>query len=65
MEDSMFVFRVIFNALTSFFSNGVWVVLFFFLLNKTYENKTFRTASSIITVVVLVFYLFYCIRNSM
>ncbi|PHC10131.1 hypothetical protein [Bacillus toyonensis] len=65
MEDSMFVFRVIFNALTSFFTNGVWVVLFFFLLNKMYENKTFRTASSIITVVVLVFYLFYYIRNSM
>ncbi|WP_306202595.1 hypothetical protein [Bacillus multifaciens] len=65
MEDSMFAFRVIFNALTSFFSNGVWVVLFFFLLNKTYENKTFRTTSNIITVVVLIFYLFYCIRNSM
>ncbi|MGG0278035.1 hypothetical protein [Bacillus rhizoplanae] len=65
MEDSMFAFRVVFNALTSFFSNGVWVVLFFFLLNKTYENKTFRTTSSIITVVVLAFYLFYCIRNSM
>ncbi|MFA2566062.1 hypothetical protein [Bacillus wiedmannii] len=65
MEDSMFVFRVIFNALTLFFSNGVWVVLFFFLLNKTYENKTFRTASNIITVVILAFYLFYCIRNSM
>ncbi|WP_071726364.1 hypothetical protein [Bacillus tropicus] len=65
MEDSMFAFRVVFNALTSFFFNGVWVVLFFFLLNKTYENKTFRIASSIITAVVLVFYLFYCIRNSM
>ncbi|MGE8057987.1 hypothetical protein ACQKOD_29855 [Bacillus mycoides] len=65
MEDSMFAFRVVFNALRSFFSNGVWVVLFFFLLNKTYENKTFRTISNIITVVVLAFYLFYCIRDSM
>ncbi|WP_080468747.1 hypothetical protein [Bacillus cereus] len=65
MEDFMFVFRVIFNTLTSFFSNGVWVVLFFFLLNKTYENKNFRTTSNIITLVVLVFYFFYCILNSM
>ncbi|WP_308021703.1 hypothetical protein [Bacillus cereus] len=54
-------FDAIFNILYTFFSKGIWIVLFFFFLNKLYENQRLMATSRVITPVLLGFYLLYII----
>ncbi|MFJ1104032.1 hypothetical protein ACJTM1_26970 [Bacillus sp. GX] len=55
------VFDAIFSILHDFFSKGIWVVLFFFFLNKLYESQRLAATSRIITAVLLGLYLLYII----
>ncbi|RFT61921.1 hypothetical protein D0U04_29615 [Bacillus clarus] len=55
------VFDAIFSILHDFFSKGIWIVLFFFFLNKLYENQRLATTSRIITIILLGLYLLYII----
>ncbi|MFI8705472.1 hypothetical protein ACIGHG_00040 [Bacillus sp. NPDC077411] len=52
---------VTFNMLYTFFSKGIWIVLFFFFLNRLYENQKLMVASRIITPILLGLYLLYII----
>ncbi|MGR3779162.1 hypothetical protein ACT1UG_26620 [Bacillus paramycoides] len=61
MNFLMQVFDVIFNILYTFFSKGIWIVLFFFFLNKLYENQRLAATSRVITAVLLGLYLLYLI----
>ncbi|SFK16245.1 MULTISPECIES: hypothetical protein [unclassified Bacillus (in: firmicutes)] len=61
MNFLMLAFDVIFDTLYKFFSNGIWIVLFFFFLNKLYENERLAAASRVIIPVLLGFYLLYII----
>ncbi|WP_017149798.1 MULTISPECIES: hypothetical protein [Bacillus] len=54
-------FDAIFNILYAFFSKGIWIVLFFFFLNKLYENQRLVAISRVITPVLLGLYLLYII----
>ncbi|AHA06449.1 MULTISPECIES: hypothetical protein [Bacillus] len=54
-------FDVTFNMLYTFFSKGIWIVLFFFFLNKLYENQKLMATSRVITAVLLGLYLLYII----
>ncbi|PEU20719.1 hypothetical protein COL20_09335 [Bacillus sp. AFS075034] len=59
--NSIKVFDAIFSILYDFFSKGIWIVLFFFFLNKLYENQKLATTSRMITTVLLGLYLLYII----
>ncbi|WP_420792390.1 hypothetical protein [Bacillus cereus] len=61
MNFLMQVFDAIFNILYTFFSKGIWIVLFFFFLNKLYENQRLAATSRVITAVLLGIYLLYII----
>ncbi|QWI25674.1 hypothetical protein EXW34_31380 (plasmid) [Bacillus mycoides] len=61
MNFLMQVFDAIFNILYTFFSKGIWIVLFFFFLNKLYENQRLAATSRVITAVLLELYLLYLI----
>ncbi|MDR4329297.1 hypothetical protein COF46_29610 [Bacillus pseudomycoides] len=54
-------FDAIFNILYTFFSKGIWIVLFFFFLNKLYESQRLAATSHVITAVLLGLYLLYII----
>ncbi|PDY44088.1 hypothetical protein COE90_11935 [Bacillus pseudomycoides] len=55
------VFDTIFSTLYSFFSKGIWIVLFFFFLNKLYESQRLAATSRVITAVLLGLYFLYII----
>ncbi|MBD5799237.1 hypothetical protein BHU24_24225 [Bacillus pseudomycoides] len=55
------VFDTILNILYTFFSKGIWIVLFFFFLNKLYENQRLAATSRVITTILLGLYLLYLI----
>ncbi|PWN12153.1 hypothetical protein CU072_27735 [Bacillus thuringiensis] len=61
MNFLMQIFDAIFNILYDFFSKGIWIVLFFFFLNKLYENQRLEATSRVITAVLLGLYLLYII----
>jgi hypothetical protein len=52
-SDFIFYLRMIRNIFITFFKDGVWVVGFFFILLKTFDNKTLRQGSIIIIAAVL------------
>lgn len=61
MNFLMQIFDAIFNILYDFFSKGIWIVLFFFFLNKLYENQRLEATSRVLTAVLLGLYLLYII----
>lgn len=44
--DSIFYFNMLRNIISTFFQNGIWVVGFFYLFLKIYENAKLKTISS-------------------
>ncbi|MCA0984396.1 hypothetical protein LCL89_10095 [Halobacillus yeomjeoni] len=44
---------MLWNIIVTFFQHGVWVVGFFYLLNKMYENKMVSRISNVILVISL------------
>ncbi|MEH6939552.1 hypothetical protein V7056_17145 [Bacillus sp. JJ664] len=61
MGDYHFTINMIRNIIVTFFQNGIWVVGFFYLLNKTVSSKTLLKASKIIMIIVFVCLLLYSI----
>ncbi|MFS1512665.1 hypothetical protein VQL36_09535 [Chengkuizengella sp. SCS-71B] len=43
------------NIFISFFQEGIWVIGFMFLLNKTFESKRLINISKVVTIIVLIF----------
>jgi hypothetical protein len=52
--DLFFILNMIRNIISVFFQNGIWVVGFFYLLIKIFDNKTYKIFSKYIIIVVLV-----------
>lgn len=52
--DLFFISNMVRNMISTFFQNGIWVVGFFYLLIKIFENKTVTAISKYVIVVVLV-----------
>ncbi len=46
-------FNVISNIIRSFFQDGVWVIGFFFLLDKTYKNSKISEILKVIFYIVI------------
>lgn len=54
LMDLYFITNMIRNIISTFFQNGIWVVGFFYLLIKIFDNKTLKIFSKYVIVVVLV-----------
>ncbi|MDQ0300622.1 hypothetical protein J2S78_003090 [Salibacterium salarium] len=54
-------FTMVKDIISTFFQNGIWVVGFFYLLNKTFENPTLRNVSRDAIIVILALLLIYSI----
>lgn len=63
--DLYFLANMFRNILSSFFHEAVWVVAFFFLLNKTFKNEKLLFISKIVTAVSLGLLLLFSIVTSM
>lgn len=57
----MSIFTVLKIIVSSFFENSVWVLAFFYLLNKTFENERLKLFSKYVTLVVLVLLFLYSV----
>lgn len=64
MGDYYFTINMIRNIIVTFFQSGIWVVGFFYLLNKTVSSKTLLKASKIIMMIVFILLLLYSIEIS-
>lgn len=62
--DIYFYVNMIRNIIATFFQNGVWVVGFFFLLSKTYENNRLKQVSKYVVGVCLILLLIYSVMVS-
>ncbi|OAH59860.1 hypothetical protein AWH49_18220 [Domibacillus aminovorans] len=60
-SDLYFYTNMVRNILITFFQHGVWVVGFFYFLNKTFENKQLMKVSKIAIAVALFLFLFYSV----
>jgi len=61
MGDYHFTINMIRNIIMTFFQSGIWVVGFFYLLNKTHSSKSLLKASKIIMIIVFACLLLYSI----
>ncbi len=64
LMDLFFITNMIRNIITTFFQNGIWVVGFFYLCIKIFDNKTLKILSKYIIIVVLVFLFIHSILVS-
>jgi hypothetical protein len=62
--DLFFYLNMIRNILSTFFQNGIWVIGFFYLLNKTFESKKLMQLSKVVIVIVLAFLFLYSVFAS-
>ena len=59
--DMQFIIMVLGNMISTFFQAGIWVVGFFFLLVKTFENGELKKVSGIMVGIILLIVFFYSI----
>ncbi|KAA0549549.1 hypothetical protein FZW96_06515 [Bacillus sp. BGMRC 2118] len=59
--DLYFIFNMLRNIIATFFQDGIWVVGFFYLLTKTFNNERLKDYSKYVIGVVLVLLLMYSI----
>lgn len=64
MESLYFFTNMLRNIFVSFFQNGIWVVGFFYLLNKTFESERLIGFSKIVIIAVLAILFIYSILIS-
>ncbi|GAB6988692.1 hypothetical protein JCM16418A_07420 [Paenibacillus pini] len=62
--DLFFYTNIIRNIIAKFFQDGIWVIAFFYLLNKTFESEKLIQVSKKITIVIFAFLLLYSILVS-
>lgn len=66
MLENLFMFLAVTNSLlVSFFKNGVWVIGFFYLLNKTFRNEKLKKASLFTFIVVIIIMLLYVVVDNL
>lgn len=63
--DLYFYFNMFRNIIVTFFQNGIWVIGFFYLLIKTFENDRLKDFSKYVIGIVLVILLIYSVIESM
>ncbi len=51
--DLFFIFNMFRNIISTFFQNGIWVIGFFYLLNKTFESDRLKCFSKYVIGIVL------------
>lgn len=59
-----FIINVLRNIISSFFQNGIWVIGFFFLLNKTFDNNWLKPFSKYVFGIVMVVIFIYSVLVS-
>jgi hypothetical protein len=59
------IFNVFFNIISTFFQHGIWIVGFFFLLLKTFEEERLKQLSKYVLATVLALLLGYSVMISM
>ena len=59
-----FIFNMFRNIISTFFQDGVWVIGFFYLLNKTFENERVKQFSKYVILIVLVILFLYSVLVS-
>lgn len=57
----MLFFSLLISTIFTFFQDGVWVLGFFYLLNKLFENERLKHFSKYVTLIVLALLLLYSI----
>lgn len=62
--DLFFMFNMFRNIISTFFENGIWVIGFFYLLNKTFESEQLKHFSKYVIIVVLALLFFYSVLVS-
>jgi len=63
--ESFFYFNMFRNIISSFFQDGIWVVGFFYLLNKTVESNRLKQFSKYVMGTVLALLFIYSVMVSM
>lgn len=59
--DLYFYTNMIKNIIATFFQEGIWVIGFFYLLNKTFKSENLIKLSKVVIIVVLAFLLLFSI----
>ncbi|KAB2336607.1 hypothetical protein F7731_09590 [Cytobacillus depressus] len=62
--DSFFYFNMYRNIIATFFQDSIWVIGFFYLLIKTFENDRLKHFSKYVVGIVLAILFIYSIRVS-
>ncbi len=62
--ESFFYFNMFRNIISSFFQDGIWVVGFFYLLNKTVESNRLKQISKYVMGTVLALLFVYSVMSS-
>ncbi len=63
--DLFFIFNVFRNIISTFFLDGIWVVGFFYLLNKTFESERLKRVSIYAIGLISILLFFYSVMVSM
>jgi hypothetical protein len=63
--DLFFIFNVFRNIISTFFLDGIWVVGFFYLLNKTFESERLKRVSIYVIGLISILLFFYSVMVSM
>ncbi|MDR9855839.1 hypothetical protein RJP21_19680 [Paenibacillus sp. VCA1] len=64
MNNVFFFINMIRNILMNFFQEAIWVAGFFFLLNKTFDNRKLKQFSKITLIIVCVFLFIFSVLRS-
>ncbi|MCO0601243.1 hypothetical protein NGI46_28530 [Peribacillus butanolivorans] len=56
-----FYTNMITKIIATFFQEGIWVIGFFYLLNKTFESEKLIKLSKVVIIIVLAFLLLFSI----
>lgn len=57
----MLFFSLLVKTIFTFFQDGVWVLVFFYLLNKIWENERLKHFSKYVTLIVLALLLLHSV----
>ncbi len=60
-----FYINMLRNIIVIFFQNAIWVIGFFYLLNKTFESKKLIYVSKVSVISILTFILFDSVIRSL
>lgn len=64
MNNVFFFINMIRNIFITFFQDAIWVAGFFFLLNKTFDNRKLKQFSKITLIIVCVFLFIFSVLRS-